>query len=132
MSNSIEIKLPWPPTVNSYWRHIVIPTKRGKPRSATILSEDARKYRKAVADCVHEQGARNLGTSRLSVKIGAFPPDRRARDLDNLPKGILDSLKHAGVIRDDADIDELLIVRGTIRSQGQIEVIIREMEFSLQ
>ena len=42
--------------------------------------------------------------------MDAFPPDRRRRDLDNLPKAVQDSIAHAGVFEDDSQID-LLIVR---------------------
>lgn len=39
------------------------------------------------------------------------PPDRRKRDLDNLLKSLLDGLEGAGVFKDDAQIDDLQIVR---------------------
>lgn len=121
--------LPWPPSVNTYWRHIVLPTKSRKARSATILSEDARKYRKAVADYVIEhQIQRNANHGRLAVEIIACAPDRRARDLDNLPKGILDALKHAGVIIDDSYIDLLTIKRGDIsKGRGFVGVHILDL-----
>ena len=61
---------------------------------------------------------------RLAVEILASPPDLRARDLDNLPKGVLDSLTHAGVIRDDSDIDDLRIRRGPKIAGGMLDVAI--------
>lgn len=124
----ITFTLPWPPSVNTYWRHIVLPMKGGRSRSATILSEDARKYRKAVADQVLVQRVPRDGShGRLAVEITAYAPDRRARDLDNLPKGILDSLKHAGVIRDDSDIDRLTIRRGEVKKCGHVGVSIIDL-----
>jgi crossover junction endodeoxyribonuclease RusA len=45
----------------------------------------------------------------MRVEIQAFRPDRRRRDLDNLLKAILDSLTHAGVMQDDALIEDLRI-----------------------
>jgi len=123
-TRSISIYLPWAPSVNGYWRHVVM----GK-RVATILSEEARAYRKAVAQQVIAQRVpRGSLSGKLAVEITAYPPDRRDRDIDNLPKGILDSLKHANVIRDDADIDDLRIARGPVRKNaGQIHVVVREI-----
>jgi len=119
----LEFSLPFPPTINTYWRHVVT----GK-RAATILSEDARAYRKAVAQHVIAQHvARNSLTGKLAVEITVFPPDRRDRDIDNLPKGILDSLKHAGVIRDDADIDDLRITRATVVKGGAVRITVSEI-----
>ena len=48
---------------------------------------------------------------RISVRVDAAPPDRRVRDLDNISKALLDALTHAGVWRDDSQIDDLRIVR---------------------
>jgi Holliday junction resolvase RusA-like endonuclease len=45
------------------------------------------------------------------VVVEVYVPDRRKRDLDNLHKGILDSLTHAGVWGDDSQIDDLRIYR---------------------
>ena len=44
----IEITLPWPPTVNTYWRNF---------NGRTIISAKGREYRKAVADQVLIQRA---------------------------------------------------------------------------
>lgn len=97
----LEVTLPWPPTVNTYYRNL-----NGK----TLISEKGRKYRKAVADQVLVQRVKRVAGS-LSVLIEAYPPDRRVRDLDNLAKAILDSLTKAGVWEDDGQIDDLRIVR---------------------
>lgn len=96
--------LPWPPSVNRYWRHVVI------HRSVrVILSRAGRQYRKdAVAAIGHHEEAM---TGRLRVQIDVMPPDRRARDLDNLAKAVLDALTHAGVWEDDSQIDALSVRR---------------------
>lgn len=106
MSQSFVINLPWPPSVNTYWRSIM----KGPLAGRVLLSEKGREYRKLVAKAVIEQRV-PTATGKLAVWIHAMPPDRRARDLDNLPKGVLDSLKEAGVYRDDCDIDDLRITR---------------------
>jgi crossover junction endodeoxyribonuclease RusA len=96
----IELTLPWPPTVNTYWRNI---------NGRTIISAKGREYRKVVADQVLiQRGVKHLDYA-LQVTIAAYRPDRRRRDLDNLLKAILDSLTHAGVMEDDCLIVDLRI-----------------------
>jgi crossover junction endodeoxyribonuclease RusA len=63
-------------------------------------------------------------TERLSVTITANPPDLRKRDLDNLLKQTLDALQHAGIFKDDSQIDQILIRRGIKTTNGNLEVSI--------
>jgi crossover junction endodeoxyribonuclease RusA len=59
--------------------------------------------------------------------MDAFPPDRRRRDLDNLPKAVLDSLAHAGVYEDDSQIDLLIIRRCDPIKGGKLKIRISEL-----
>jgi crossover junction endodeoxyribonuclease RusA len=121
MTRSVTIKLPWPPSVNHYWLIL----RRGKLAGQPIISDQGKAYRKRVGQIVLEHEIpTNALHGRLAVEILARPPDLRARDLDNLPKGVLDSLKHAGVIRDDSDIDDLRIRRGPKLAGGMLEIAI--------
>ena len=99
--------LQWPPSINHYWRRV---------GNKTILSKEGRDYRTKVANDVRFAGfiASRLMPGRLSVEIVAYTPDRRRRDLDNLLKAILDCLQHAGVYKDDSQVDRLLIERGPV------------------
>lgn len=119
----IELQLPFPPSVNTMWR-----TPRSGPLAGrTLLSEDGRRYRRAVAEAVQlARAARQLG-QRLAVTIEARMPDRRKRDLDNLPKAVLDGLTHAGVWLDDGQIDDLRVWRSQ-RMGGVVLVTIRVLE----
>lgn len=110
----MTLTLPWPPSVNSYWRRV---------GNKTILSAAAREYRGAATAACLEQGAPHLGTARVRILISACPPDRRQRDLDNLHKGVLDALAFAGVFDDDSQVDDLRIVRGDLhRPAGSVTV----------
>lgn len=117
----IELNLPWPPTVNTYWRSLVI---KGQVRVLTSLK--GRDYQSSVARlCLLNRAAKNL-SGRLSVTITAYPPDRRARDLDNIAKSLLDALTKAGVWGDDSQIDRLIIQRGPVIKDGRVSVEIVE------
>lgn len=110
----LNLTLPWPPSANTYWRHVGL---------KVLISEKGRAYRKAVADQVLIQRGAKLLTGRLAVDIIAFVPDKRRRDLDNLFKSCLDAITHAGVWLDDEQVDSLSIRRGPVG--GYLNVVVK-------
>jgi crossover junction endodeoxyribonuclease RusA len=110
------IELPFPPSVNHYWRRV-------GPR--TLISRGGRRFRDAVAGVLAAQGVAPL-LGRLSVQVIACPPDRRKRDLDNLPKALLDALQHGGAYLDDSQIDRLEVERGSVVPGGKVIVVLKE------
>lgn len=96
----VEFTLPWPPSVNTYWR-----TFKGR----MIISAKGREYRETVGDQMTLQKTVQHFTGPLRVEIEAWRPDKRRRDLDNLLKATLDGLAHAGVYADDSQIVDLRI-----------------------
>ena len=110
------IVLPWPPSVNSCWR-----TVNGR----TMVSKKGRIYKQAATRAVLAAGANKHLPGRLRVKLTAYPPDRRRRDIDNLTKLALDSMQVAGVYLDDSQVDELTIIRAGVEKGG---VIVAEIE----
>lgn len=111
----MTLTLPWPPSVNTYWRRV---------GNRTLLSAKARAYRGAVAAACLQQRSPKLGSARLAVTVIAHPPDKRQRDLDNLPKGILDALSFAGVFDDDSQIDVLTVTRREVIKGGRVIVTV--------
>ncbi len=109
--------LPWPPSLNAYYR-----TVRGR----MLISEKGREYRQSVIGEVLQAGSPKV-VGRLSVRIGVFPPNKARRDLDNLPKCVLDSLQHAGVYEDDGQIDQLCIERCSVVEEGALRVTVKEI-----
>jgi crossover junction endodeoxyribonuclease RusA len=118
----IELRLPWPPSMNTYWRA----PNTGPLAGRVLLSNAAREYRKEAALWVTNSGKADA-RARLSVLLTAFPPDKRKRDLDNLLKPLLDTLQHCGIIADDGQIDDLRITRAKIAPDGVIAVQITEL-----
>lgn len=113
-------ELPWPPSVNHYWIHMV----RGK-MVKVIVGKKGLEFREGVKYTV---GTCEPMTERLAVQIDAYPPDRRKRDLDNMMKATLDALEHAGVYENDGQIDELSIFRKEPTPGGKLVVTIREIK----
>lgn len=130
MSNSVQFSLPWPPSVNHYWKLGLRPVKRGsrKMRPCVLLSERAQQYRMLAINALRLQRV-PVGklTGLLQITMRCCPPDLRDRDLDNLLKGLLDSIAHAGVIRNDADFDRIVMERGPVVAEGKIHVSILEI-----
>ena len=114
---TLEMLLPSGPSVNTYWRHA---------KGMTYISADGKAYRQAVAKIL--DGAHKFGSARLRIAVVLHGADKRDRDLDNFGgKALLDSLVFAGVLDDDAQIDDLRIVRGAMRKGGLFIVRIREI-----
>lgn len=115
----IQFALPWPPSVNHYYRHV-------GPR--VLISRAGRKYRERICALLADLGVPTLVGS-LDVTIDAFPPDRRRRDLDNLQKCLFDSLQHAGLYQDDSQIDKFAVTRREVmRPAGKVLVTVTQRE----
>ncbi len=117
--NEYRIKLPWPPSVNSYWR------RRG---SQYYISKKGQQYRKEVIQMIQSSNLDIQTTSRLRIKVIAAVPDSRRRDLDNILKSLLDSLIHAGFAMDDEQFDDIRVIRGQKVRGGSLDIKITELE----
>ena len=108
------LKLPFPPSVNGYWRAF---------KGRQIISKKGREYRELVLSMLPQMEPMS---TRLSVEIDFYPPDRRKRDLDNYTKAMLDALTHGNVWEDDEQIDLLIIARREVVKGGLMMVTIYE------
>lgn len=111
----IEITLPFPPSVNRYWRHV---------GARTLISREGRDYRKQV--CTQLAGQfRQPACGPLEVELHLYPPDRRRRDWDNFQKAVWDALQHAGAYFDDSQIARALVEKHPPESNPRADVTIR-------
>lgn len=116
--NQYHLKLPYPPSLNTYWRHA---------RGRHYIAEKGTRYRQHITELIRQQNLDISTTSRIRISITANPLDKRQRDLDNLPKAVFDSLTHAGFWKDDSQIDDMRIRRGERVSGGSLDVMIWEI-----
>jgi len=115
----ITLELPYPPSINRYYRHVGF---------RTLISREGRAYRRAVCAILRLTGVRPLeGT--LAVGIDLYPPDRRVRDADNAQKALIDALQHGGIYRDDSQIKKLLtIMRSQVTPGGKAIVCVLPLD----
>ncbi len=124
----MKLTLPFPPSTNTAYANV---------RGRRVKTKKAREYAEAVtiqclAHPVAKQRRRDATQSippappRLTVRIEAFPPDRRRRDLANMEKLAIDAI-FAYLGLDDSLIDDLHLTRRELdRPDGHLEVTISE------
>lgn len=115
--NEIIKDLPYPPTINHYY-------KRQK-NGAVYIGMKGRTYRNAVAVNFHRCDPIE---GKVKIHIDVYPPDKRRRDLDNINKCLLDSIQCAGIIKDDYDIDELSMKRHAPIPGGKVSITLSKVK----
>lgn len=113
----LELELPYPPSVNHYWRRV---------GNRTLISRGGRTFRAEVCQLLRSHKPEPLA-GPLEVSIQVHPPDRRRRDLDNCLKSLLDAMQHGGVYHDDSQIVRLAIEKCPPTPGGKTLVRIREL-----
>ena len=111
-----RLELPYPPSVNHYWRRV-------GPR--TIVSRGGRAFRERVCAILAAQGVRPRA-GPLAIDVRIHPPDRRRRDVDNVLKSLLDALEQGGAYHDDSQIARLAIEKREPIKNGKTIVWIQD------
>lgn len=118
----ITLTLPWPPSVNAYWRSV---------GGRVIVSSVGRRYQRQVREAVASSGlldARFPLRCRLRTRWTMFQPSNVPRcDLSNFLKAAEDALTKAGVWQDDSLIDSGTFDRGEPVEGGALSVQIEVM-----
>lgn len=114
--------LPYPPSVNDYY---------GRAPRHVYLKAAGLAYRRAVKEAVLRLPPGLLAPyklARLAVRVILNPilesTEQQRPDADNGNKALLDALTHAGIWKDDKQVDALLNVRGEPVSGGSCSVTI--------
>lgn len=114
----MHLRLPYPPTVNTYWRHVVMGGKH--PR--VLISAEGREYKQAVGDAWVAQGmgGRQPLQGRVHARLCFYRP-RKVGDLDNLLKAPLDALKGLA-FNDDSQLVEIHAERHDDKAHPRLEI----------
>ncbi len=98
-----QIALPYPPSVNRYWRHY---------RGRVVRSKAADEFRN---ECIARLWTAGVPDQPFRLpcrlEVALHPPDRKRRDIDNVLKATLDVLQLSRLVLDDHEITELEIRR---------------------
>lgn len=118
MESETTLSLPFPPTMNRYWRNI---------NGRTLLSAKGRRYKNDVIFSVYEQLKRKPVPikDKVAVKIAFYPPDNIRRDMDNFFKALFDSLTTAGIWIDDSQIKRIESDWFDVKKGGQVLISIK-------
>ena len=117
----LAVRLPWPPSVNTYWRNF-----RGK----TVLSAKGREYREDVEASLPSEHP--VFAFPVEMRIDLYPPSRREFDVDNYMKAILDALEHCGVLENDSLVQSITASKykfDELRKEGGANVLIHAVGF---
>ena len=114
MSRTVQLELPLPPSMNTYWRRGPNRSPRAKYPVVTHISAEGRKFRNDVELIWLAQRDRSELQGYLTV-FAAFWFPTMASDIDNRIKPTLDALAHAGVYANDRQIGHVELLRaGTV------------------
>ena len=124
----IKLTLPWPVSINAYWKSRVINVK-GAAMATTYVTAAGVKFQNDVMAAVIEQlGQHSPLQGRLCVSMLFHGPSARKYDISNFVKTTEDALTKAGVWVDDEQVDALFLFRKPIdRQDPRVEIHISDL-----
>lgn len=112
-----EFTLPYPPSVNGYWRNF---------RGRQIISKRGREYKVSVSDVMSSLGLHSEKINKLVVfDMIINPPTLRKYDVDNFTKGVFDALSNCNFWLDDEQVIKLTVSKGEKVKGGNVKVKVR-------
>lgn len=110
----MKLTLPYPPSVNHYWRNV---------KGRTLISGQGRLYKLTCGATALQQGAKPM-SGPVCIRVTVYRP-RKAGDLDNTLKALLDSIKGIAY-HDDSQIVHIDARREDDKDNPRAEVEIVE------
>lgn len=99
----IRLHLPFPVSVNALYAN----SGKGRGRHKTL------RYQRWILEAsIAVKDSMRQGIGPYSISICLQAPDKRARDIGNLEKGISDFLVMHGIVKDDSFCQRLLMTWG--------------------
>lgn len=144
MAKFVVFKLPFPPSVNGYWRSI--PSRKKVPMAGIKTATEyfaAQKNAICTRQIVSERGRIFRSSAMLAIRCVRYtrfeghvsvdiyyhpPDDGRRRDIDNYAKGVLDAMTLAGVWVDDSQIKALHQYWCKPENPGRCSVVVSPYE----
>lgn len=116
----LRISLPWPPSVNNYWK---------RTRKGIRVSDKGMEYKITIDSLIEKFNLRMSIDEPIDVVMWYFPPDKRIRDIDNYSKGLFDSLSEAEFWTDDKIIKRMTVEWDSDNKKlGRVDMLVREYD----
>lgn len=132
----LELKLPYPPSVNHYWdQRGFVDKKTKRPGVIKFLTARAKQFRIDVQQVVNSEYPEHkpiTGPVAIEVIQHYGPPKEKegritqTQDIDNCLKPLFDALEHASVFENDRQIAELYVIRKRRAVIGHVIVKIHD------
>lgn len=119
--------LPFPPSVNHYWKNGRRFRANGTPYLGRVLTPKADKFRADAIAAIARQNNNRYPrpiNGRLDVEVTLFWPTLRACDGDNYIKGLFDAMTHARVWNDDVQVRRHIVRDGEVMKGGAVLITI--------
>jgi crossover junction endodeoxyribonuclease RusA len=120
--------LPWPPSINTYWRRSNFGGSGGKTRlevPITHITNEGRRYRQAaIAELMRQRVPTYRFAEFVALSILLFPPDLRGRDTDNYLKPMFDVLEKYGFVENDRWIKHHSVTMCGPSPGGRVEFVV--------
>ena len=113
---TIALTLPYPPSVNRYWRNV---------RGIVVASREAKDYRMLARFRATQQGVGEPLMQPVTVTVHVYRP-RKAGDLDNSLKALFDALIGIAYV-DDKQVVEIHAYRHDDARNPRVEISITEV-----
>lgn len=117
--NSFDFRLPWPPTLNTYYVCI---------HGRKVLSKKGRLYSLDVKKLAYAAGVNFKIDVPIEVEIGLAPPRNGKWDGDNYIKALFDAMVNAEIIVDDSLIEFYSVRKLKPYALGEVYITVSTIE----